>query len=346
MKQIWIPLTLTVLSSLAFAQTSSPRKAYADFQSAKPEMIRRLNGLNKGSEGELRIRSIQMEELEAGTLKLNAKTFQIDLDAGESIKISGGGVIIGSGTDGLAATTNEDLHSPIVIQPPLDLNTTITIFGDPKETYCAHRMKTNPDGSLMQYGTSFSTNFQVCAPSGKPLRLIKAGTFLIWTASIGARTNIAIVSLQDSENKVIPLRQIIVPNHPGVEHGLQSDITSITEQEKFLVPAYASNDRTLIYKDKFLNSLGYAGKQMSFDEFKTHSLLLDSEPGGYVFGMKQYLHTNGSFSPSSVFLLAYMDPNFSDRKGGHTYYVFPGVYTLSWKIDGQMEKSTLGIHVQ
>jgi len=197
----------------------------------KSEMMALLKQQAEGQNGMI-LKKAHLPALEETVQKLNGSAV-IDLGKGKrfDLRVKEGGVIVGSGADSLVATSNISASGVRVITPPLQPRMSITVTGRQGEQrnnyFCIVRLNTTTDGSIkkgdghldydvlrkaLDLSESGDPTFASAAKSAfcQSLNLAKrvqtAGLYAIFFN--GSST---IVSLNENENKVIPLREISFP---------------------------------------------------------------------------------------------------------------------------------------
>lgn len=242
-----------------------------------------------------------------------------------------GGVIVGSGADGLVAQSNLSANGDIVVIPPVEMNMSVTVVGG-TGSYCVTQA---PIGSRPALIKSFSR--ENCRDRGEVMRILKAGRYLLtlldgspWVYSVfrdyfdrpfdSTEGNLGtFIEVAPDEHKIVPLRKITVPsvaNHT-VEHHLQQNIGNEYYQKQLEQVAIGLNP-------------GY--KIVSEFEFRRWSDTSLDLRVKVDFPQKPTEEITHIVSVSS--------PGFSGKSGAHIYYVLPGVYKINWTIDGQSAPST------
>jgi hypothetical protein len=222
-----------------------------------------------------------------------------------------GGVVVGSGADGLVATSNMNEGGPIVITPPLLPQTSITVVGrsgaGQQVAACAFLLTTDAQGNVLRSRLQFS-RFQnnPCALLGKPIRLTPGKYFVSFSSTY------LIVDLKSGENKIIPLREISIPKYQGeIIFRAYRETCSLTEITKTATSTFAFDD---MYNS---NSIKDVIEMM----LKFHQQYPQNACGPSI-AVDRNNASQGS--------IAY-------GRDGSFFSVLPGVYSIVWTINDQVD---------
>jgi hypothetical protein len=309
----------------------------------------------------IEIRNVKKEDLDRTIKQLGGNvTVEFGKEKERQIQVRKGGVHVGSGANSLLARTNTQPGSPTVVQVPLQPKMSITLLGG-KSLFCVFSVVRNQDGSLAKGQTSFAnpeSNGGGCAISGNPVRVRHAGTYLV-----EVNKSSMFVELNQDENKVIPLREIVIPfpttaNPPTIKFTIYPDLeSSVSEREKVITKAYlndvsnscnsGSGDVCQAYYRA--NTLESYLKLMAFRSTPSLDLLgVKAEPvaGGWTpaarAGIAVVLHEEW-FTPRQDIFATFGGTETAPE--AFKYYVLPGVYGIKWLIDSNIDV-TKGIYVQ
>lgn len=212
-----------------------------------------------------------------------------------------GGVIIGSGADGLVATSNTNNGGPIVVAPPVLPSTSITVVGRPgvsqKNSFCILPIVTDAQGNILSAQSYANPK---CGELGSPRRTT-AGLHLV-----SFNNSILFITVKAGENRVIPLREISISNSGGnIGFAAYPETCSELELEK-----HASD----------LVANGSAGV------YRT------------VTSLKKYLLEYKANNPKAL-CRGTAPQIIAQGFDGSFFSVLPGVYSISWTIDEQNDST-------
>jgi len=320
--------------------------AQANNQELSQEVLQTLRAQST-QQDTAQIRFAPEQTVKDAIKKLNGKA---TLDFGnKQIKIDqqmkSGGVVIGSGADGLAATNNSNPNGPIVVNPPVTPQTSITVVGragaGQEVEFCTEEILDETQAREIK-------NDKKCTDLNKPLRLSE-GKFILNFMEMRI-----FVSLQKGERKIIPLREIHTPKQDmGFSANLEYDFADTKTQVDHLNYSITNARYELCHSVtetyELCMKMGDALRAEHIQPFfkyyarntKIYSECKKAEGYACQFGTIKVRQNINWLYPKFHY------PIFSLGKGydGSFFSVLPGVYQIVWTIDGQ-EEVTQGIHVQ
>jgi len=333
------------METLVLLTMMMPMMALAN-NSGDATLAKRLKQSEQQLGDGLVIKTVDKSYVDAAVKRVGGKAV---VEFGPKDQIALGGVIVGSGADGLASRSNTDPTSPITIRPPVIPQTSITVVGNTPShkastlelsTFCAMRITITNSGEVLTdeaiWGTTvgdsnrqpnifMQTTFKNCANLNKPLRL-KAGKYIVTF-----NNTFSIVDLKDRENKVIPLREIAVPScncDSEVSYTVYRDFRSQAEVNKVLtilkmLPSANNKEaRNLLNPQVFANFVSYDN---------------DNFPGGIDEKRLQYYLYNLKIDGFTSWYEGFTErtQRMLTMEQGYSTFVLPGQYSIEWVIDGQ-----------
>jgi hypothetical protein len=326
-----LTLIALMMPTMAFAGSNSDAQLAQKLQS------------QRNFDGGVSVRAVDKKYVDAAVAKLGGRA---TIEFGSKDQVSMGGVIVGSGADGLVSRSNSQAGAPVVIAPPVVPKTSITVAGrvptNMPDTYCATPLKLGVNGEVLQnqlfsqrlWGEAYhqaSLRFDgveaKCVAVGTPLRLAP-GKFVVTY-----NNTFYVVDLKSQENKVIPLREVRVTKFDGnISFRLYRDFTSSQEVNKALL---------LIKSDA---SLGSPQDVQTVARPAVLEAALSKVIPGHLdwekFPMAVRRAQNSFYLISAIEKLLYT----VDATDGGMIPVLPGQYNIQWDIDGQHDYTT-GIRV-
>ncbi len=352
-------IAMTASALMAQAQSDSMQDK---LQEADAKIQAELDRKYTSKDG-IEIRNVKKEELDRTIKKMGGNvTVEFGKEKERQIKVNKGGVHIGSGADPLMARDNTQASSSVVVPVPLQPKMSITLVGG-KNKFCVHKVVRNEDGTLARGQTNFNHpeySGGGCAVAGTPVRVKQPGTFLV-----EAGQSSMFVELNQDENKVIPLREIVIPvpsteNLSEIKFAIYPDLeSSVDEREKIITKEFLNSDYTRCNPgasgDHELCTSYYR-----IDKLESYRKLVifKSTPSGDFLGVKATAITNYTpatragivavlhfedFSPNMGYLSTFH--NSPSGPEAYKFYVLPGVYGIKWMIGDNMDV-TKGIYVQ
>lgn len=244
-------------------------------------------------------------------------------DATVDFGLKSGAVLIGSGAPGispLVATSNiSNGGSTILTPPPLVPKATLIVVGRPGieqrsesnlDQACAFKVKTDAQGTIIP-DKNF-TEFR-CADLGSPMYLM-AGKYIIEYG-----TSRMVVDLGEMENKVIPLREVSVPNWGGkTGFTVERSDCSLVELAKYSTFLQAADLGSS--KDRTMNNL--VARKRANESWNCADYLLEGNSYKNDYrGSPRYLQGT--------------DKIVRYGTEGSFFSVLPGAYTISWYVLGE-----------
>ena len=291
-----------------------------------------------------------------------------------------GGVVVGNGGDGLVATSSADRSAPVVVQPPIVPNTSITVVGragaNQSNQFCVLRYNLNQLGEIEpRYTKSIR-----CASFGSSIRVtegtyyvsLRANTYMWGTNKNSSVPSFhsSVVSLSNGENKVLTLSEIHVPKQAiPIKFSLTLDLSSSDSRRKifnYLQPAMTTAVQNFDQFEEscrpgrhvYSRSRGF--EQIEVLRFDCGNLRLSipndlnfnywhaSRPiAFYEFDFKsgpwrEHEELRIYHSENDV---TFGNERFINGVDGEFVSVFPGSYAIVWDIEGNLE-ITRGIRVE
>lgn len=329
----WEVPTGKVLSmkTLTLIALMMPTMAFAGSNSDS-QLAQRLQ-TQRQFDGGVSVRAVDKKYVDSAVAKLGGRA---TIEFGSKDQVSMGGVIVGSGADGLVSRSNTQAGAPIVVTPPVLPKTSITVVGRPStgaSYYCAFALKLGANGEVLsntafiQELTSvrdavtadFRGEASKCGELGMPLRLA-AGRYVV-----SYNNTLSVVDLKAQENKVIPLREVRVPKINGqIRFRIYRDFRSSVELRKAL----------LVIKSD------YYAPQGRVDEASIQQALSENAPGL----LSEYGFSGNAVYEKSPFYKLASTQKTPSAKDGQSILVLPGQYNIEWDIDNQTDYTT-GIRV-
>ncbi len=285
-------------------------------------------------DGGVTVRAVDKKYVDSAVAKLGGRA---TVEFSSKDKVSLGGVIVGSGADGLVSRTNTQVGAPIVVTPPVIPKTSITVVGRPNskmpDSYCVAQVKLGANGEVLtndyfqlstdNYLLTFAGSASKCDSLGAPMR-VNAGRYMITY-----NNTFYVVDLKPHENKVIPLREVQVPKYDGnIKFQLYRNFRTALEVNKALV---------MIKSDWAFRGEAERYTKPSILEAALSELIpgaLDSNKLPTLVDIKRnafyYLATVGVFTTIA--------------NDGEIISVLPGEYNILWRF-GQQYDYTTGIRV-
>lgn len=356
-------LTLTAIiwqlaSGIAGAQDKPAHRTEA-WLGQKLEQTKQLdNGV--------KVNFVDRKYVEEALKKVGGKA-TIDFGADQKLRIndsqsrpqsSKGGVLIGSGADGLIGTSSADQIGPIVIQPPVIPNTSLTIVGRWGKSQgdidlCVARYATDNQGQLKKSGSVYIPSLNACTKINKPMRVAE-GFYGIFFRSGRSESPQYFVRVRQGENVVIPLREISVPEYNQKDTKIFFKVKYNNASPDALMRSAidifyrCSPDKTVMNEAKIVCRLQYALPISIFDK----------ELYSFLNSVRQPDDIAKALLPNSR--LRELAAEIESHRENPTYYaneydfaidgsfvsVFPGTYDIEWLIDGQIEQPTQDVVVE
>jgi hypothetical protein len=237
------------------------------------------------------------------------------------------GVLVGSGDDQLIATGSADNTGPIVVQPPVIPKTSLTVVGrlgagQVGQKICVKRFVTDEQGKIQKAGMTIPNNS--CVNLNIPLRISEGFYQVFFKDAHDVRLGIGmLVKIEANENKVIPLREISVPEN--AQHNIGFILTEEKNSEFYL--------RSFATESFAYNIASDVADSTSPEEL-------------YQRDYAQWIGRNVWLDQRAIDETLMSDSMMNSRMpGGNFVSVFPGVYQIDWLIDGQTDE-TKDINVQ
>ena len=339
----WEVLTGKVhsMKTLTLIALMMPTMAFAGSNS-DAQLAQKLQA-QRNFDGGVSVRSVDKKYVDAAVAKLGGRA---TVEFGSKDQVSMGGVIVGSGADGLVSRSNTQASAPIVIAPPVVPKTSITVVGRAIDgmpaAYCVTPLKVGVNGEILQNplfsqsyeqednlqkSLSFNGVSAKCNALGVPLRLAP-GKFMVTY-----NNTFYVVDLKPQENKVIPLREVRVTKYDGkIKFRLYRDFSSSQEVRKAILlvksdPELGSPEkvRELAQPAVFAAALSdFVPGLVEFEKFP-RSVQTNQNAFFYLSYFKELMHT-----------MVALD--------GGVIPVLPGQYNIQWYIDEQLDYTT-GIRV-
>ncbi len=322
----------------------------ADQAAAQSRLTQILGGAHKNENG-MQLKYVDKSTVDQvirnvggkATVDFGFEKIQIDNGAnttkGNDKVKSGSGVIIGSGADKLVSTSDADEAKQYVVQAPVLPKTSITVVGrlgkaqEGPIQFCLAKYATDEQKHLLKSGGPISP-LNRCGDINQPIRL-NEGLYRIYQVDKRFESNFYVgfwVYISEGENKIIPLREIVVPKYNSGQK------ISFSVYPANSIKDYAKVTYSICSPDKSSESLlkclyGGSGidsknirkafeKSQSPEEFVREVILLD---------------INEQTKIKSYF---FAENGIADSTDGNFVSVFPGEYTIFWKIDDNYEEPT------
>jgi hypothetical protein len=257
----------------------------------------------------------------------------VDLGQQGQVKVKnnpqGGGVLIGSGSDGLAVVSNQNVGGPVVLQPPMEADTSITVIGRPgsslatdvrkqENLVCSLKIKTDNQG-VIQAGAS--SEFR-CAKLGVPLRLAEGKYAIFFSASF------MMVDLKKNEKKIIPLREVMIPKQSSsIGYKISYDNLKVQRDLRNQILCAAI---TPLYEEYPYTPLTCAQlAQIPEEDLDKIDQVAEGKSAmdrGYIYWIMRETNV-GAYLNGGKFIGSGYDGSFVS--------LFPGDYVASWIIDDQ-----------
>jgi hypothetical protein len=322
-----LALVTLMMPLMAFAKT-------ADDSALAARLKRSEQNLGEG----VIVKTVDKKYVDEAIKRVGGKA---TVEFGPKDQLAVGGVIVGSGADGLASRSNSDPTSPVVIRPPITPTTSITLVGKAdsyNEQFCALPVTITASGEVLTDENMYNSlrlgrsndpftpaQFKDCAELNKPLRL-KAGTYFVTF-----NNTFSIVQLGNRENKVIPLREISVPNcncDSKVSYQVYRDYRSTSEVAKSLT-LLKILPNAVIKEGRALLNPQIIAKSISYDNENKPGAILEDTLRENTYG----LVVNGLYT---WFMQLFIGSSASKtQQQGQSTFVLPGQYSIHWIIDGQ-----------
>jgi len=315
-----------VMKTMLFVSLMVPTLSHAVDAQTNQILTQKMSG--SSSAGGASIKMVDKKYVIDAVDKLHGKV-TIDLGSKGQVQVNnqkGGGVLIGSGSDGLAVVSNQIAENgTVIVQPPMEANTSITLVGranDPSRTqYCSVRLYTDPQGNVLT-GKSKEV---ICNKIGHALRLSE-GKYVIYYNHTSL-----IIDLKQNERKIIPLREVLVPR--------QSEPVSFSLN----VNTFTSEERLKMATQIFAMIDGFYSRE------SIPQLVNDLQNGKDVTAYMPYTWDNikdltqisiaGTWEVSSRF-----SQSVVEGKDDEFVSVLPGDYVIQWTIDGQSDVTHFSVN--
>jgi hypothetical protein len=323
------------------AMMMMPTMAFAGSNS-DAQLAQKLKA-QRNFDGGVSVRSVDKKYVDSAVAKLGGRA---TVEFGSKDQVSMGGVIVGSGADGLVSRSNTQAGAPIVIAPPVVPKTSITVVGRVTKgmpaTYCVTPLKVGVNGEVLQ-NTFFSQSYEQEDDLQKSLSFNGVGAKCI---GLGISTRLApgkfmvtynntfyVVDLKAQENKVIPLREVRVTKYDGnIKFRLYRDFSSSQEVNKAIL---------LVKSDPEVGSPEKVRESATPAVFA--AALSDNVPGRVEW---EKFPRSVRVSQNAFYYLSYFSELMHTMVAvdGGVIPVLPGQYNIQWFIDGQLDYTT-GIRV-
>jgi len=362
MKTLLLLALAGTLSAHAQSQSLEERMQQADQQ-----IQAELDKTYKSKDG-IEIRNVKKSLIDQTIQRLDGN---VTIEFGKDKRIPiprSGSVVVGSGADGTIATSDTDSSASVVLKIPLKPKMSLTLVGG-DGFFCMARIKKNPDGTIKRKGSYLQTGMEdgSCNSIGKAIRPMQPGTYLVTVNYLSEM----FVEINQDENKVIPLREIVIPfvdpSQQSVLFKIYRDFeTSDIEREKMIQKAFALYEgfkTCSLHNSNVCDPLAAANTLEAFRPFFAVVAKEETANFGVMSLDKSYIiHSladikfrgelslrGGQYDENKAQSYAGVSHNNIGRpvlrKEAFKYHVLPGVYGMRWLIDGQFEV-TKGIYVQ
>jgi|GEM_PF-2542461 len=333
-----------VMKAMVFASLMTPVCAHAvDAQTSQVLAQKMSSSLNANG---VTVKMVDKKYVLDAINKMHGKV-TVDLGSQGQVHVNnpqGGGVLIGSGSDGLAVVSNQSAGGPIVVEPPVESDTSITVVGrlgsddsedDGKQTnaVCAFKLVTDKQGIILPNSSNFNEGH--CAEVGRPLRLEEGKFVILFNYST------MIIDLKKGEKKVIPLREILIAKQSDPSVSVHFDLlrnrTQAEELKNITIlwalyfmqldsDAPVAGDCTLLTPQQILDA-ELMGRRFSFPN-----------RGGCPVGSNN--DYNEKLIQGSIEYFSGSSEEVGSGKDGNFVSVLPGDYQIDWTIDGQKAPRT------
>lgn len=339
-------MSLICLAQMGYAQNNLTMPAMADteYQAKAQKWLTHKTTQVKTLKNGVQIKAVSKETVDKAVNSLGGKA-TVDYGNGQTLKINSktraeNGVHVGSGGNSITATSSVDQKGQLVVRPPSVIpETSITVVGrwgksQENMEICAVGYETDEKGQIiLKQSLAFIIPANPCAKLNKPLRVLpgtykiffKSPTALFHSPKLPNQVSM-MVSVTKGENRVIPLRELTVPNSSNetdgkIEFEVSSDMSSATELRKALLDAFYTNTSSLSGLKIQYNLTGLIHQVKDVEELVkvcNEPEHLKARKNGLCFGSPDFDYAQ----------------DFA-AQGGDFVSLFPGTYKINWNIDDQ-----------
>jgi hypothetical protein len=320
--------TKWMIGSLTFAVALT---SLAQNTSGQERLLTQNDVANKLQQYSVESEGVSIRPADASLVWSAAEQFKgknVSLDLPKSgDALASNSVLIGSGSDGLVSDNNlEKKGTQYILNPPLTPKTSITLVGRPGGHYFdpySHRI----EQSHRYCGVNLLYGRYICTKLNIPLR-VQQGTYLINYMGMSLK-----VSIKENENKIVYLREILVPKQiKPIGYQLKmhrSDSNQISgiikTMNRGVVPYCSSRSAQATYDPEILPKSSKVFITDNSCEYFLTSIANES------INHREFYN---AFYDSITFVTG-IDNSFVS--------VLPGVYNVEWTIDEQKVTTELKI---